>query len=237
MRLADRQRRFLDALYAEHEPQGALAIHRRNLLANLHGALAQAYPVVERLVGGAFFREAAERYTRLHPSRSGDLHRYGDAFADFLATYPHARELPYIADVARLEWLCAESFHAADSGRFDFAALGALPERERVCVRLALQPAFRRMRSAYPIVAIWEANQSGRDGTPARATGADNAVVYREGFEVRVESVDDISWRFLSAVAMGTRLEAIAEDGQLAPRLADELVRWTRCGAIDGFAR
>ena len=53
---------------------------------------------------GAFFGEAARQYIVGHPSLSGDLNDYGGEFAQFLAAYPHAADLPYLPDVARLEW-------------------------------------------------------------------------------------------------------------------------------------
>ena len=92
-----------------------LAVYRHNLHSNWRAALADTHPVVERLVGPAFFGEAARRYAIAHPSASGDLNRFGAGFARFLGAYEHARDLPYLADVARLEWAWHECFHAADA--------------------------------------------------------------------------------------------------------------------------
>ena len=50
------------------------------------------YPVVLRLVGAPFFNAAVDAFVHAHPSTSGDLNVYGDAFGDFLAGYPHAGE-------------------------------------------------------------------------------------------------------------------------------------------------
>src|SRR4029077_8861696 len=154
--LAEIQRDFLDTVYGEAPLTGRAAIYRRNVLANLRGALAAAYPVVRRLVGDAFFDEAADRYARAHPSASGDLHRHGEAFAAFLERYAPARDLDYLPDVARLEWIIAQAFHAADARVFDFAALAALPEVERGRIRLDLQPPARLIESPHPILSIWE---------------------------------------------------------------------------------
>src|SRR5690349_19822275 len=77
--LAETQRRFLRDLYGAQALDPRAAVYRRNVLANLHDALAAAYPVVRRLVGEAFFREAARQFTQAHPSTSGDLHAFGSA--------------------------------------------------------------------------------------------------------------------------------------------------------------
>ena len=74
------------------------------------------------------------------PSPSGDLNDYGGAFADFLAAYPHAVELPYLADVARLEWLVQAVYYAADAGPADLSALAATPPERCGELRFALAP-------------------------------------------------------------------------------------------------
>ena len=89
------QRDFVEALYSEAPCEPGIAAYRRNMLANLGNALAATYPVVNRLVGDAFFHEAARRYVHAHPSRSGDLNEYGGGFAAFLSNYPYAKELGY----------------------------------------------------------------------------------------------------------------------------------------------
>ena len=233
--LADLQREFLADLYGEAPLRGPLAVYRRNVLANLRDALGAAYPVVRRLVGDAFFAEAADRYARACPSASGDLHRFGESFAEFLAAYEPARPLDYLPDVARLEWAVAQAFHAADARAFDFAALGAIAEADRGKVRLALQPAACLIASPHPIAAIWEANQAGRDGTPERTQGADRVLVYREAFTVRVRPLAEGEWRLLAALARGATLGELAADPNLASSLAAELPAWTSLTVIDGL--
>jgi hypothetical protein len=235
--LAELQRAFLAGLYDADEPRDRRArIYRRNVLANLHDALAAAYPVVRRLVGEAFFREAAERFALAFPSRSGDLHRFGSEFAEFLEQYAHARDLPYLPDVARLEWACAESFHAADGEGLDALALQALSEDEAGRVRLRLHPAVRLLESSHPIAAIWHANQPGKDGTPARVAGADQVLVHRQDFAVHVRALGPAEWELLRAIERGETLGAMAADPAIAPDLARQLVHWTARRVIDGFS-
>ena len=71
-------------------PAERIAIYRRNIAANYRNALAASYPVVRRLTGAAFFGAAVDAYVVAHPSRSGDLNVYGDAFGDFLVQYAPA---------------------------------------------------------------------------------------------------------------------------------------------------
>lgn len=233
--LARAQREFLDTVLSEAPADGPTAVYRRNVLANLHDALAAAYPVVRRLVGDAFFGELAARFARAHPSRSGDLHRYGAELAPFVARYAPARGLAYLADVARLEWAVAQAFHAADARAFDYAGLAAVPAAERPALKLLLEPAARLIASDHPIVAIWEANQAGRDGTPEVLDGGDLVLVHRVLFTPRVVRLSASEWMFLAAIDAGMRLGDVATDEVLAPLLAGELAKWTRAGVIERF--
>ena len=238
--LAREQAAFLDAIL---DARGGvlspgLEVYRRNVRANLGAALAAAYPVVRRLVGESFFDEAGLRYVSANASRSGDLHEYGGAFASFLEVYEPARGLAYLADVARLEWACHESHHAADTQPFDMAALARVPAESFSELRFHLHPAARLMRSAHPIAAIWEANQPDRDGTPARAEGPDHVVVRREGLVVRVQAVAAAEWTLLAAFAAGAGLEdasAALAPGDAQRILTASLARLVRDQVLCGF--
>lgn len=236
--LAATQREFIDALYSQASCEAGVEVYRRNMLANLGNALEATFPVVLRLVGDDFFREAARQSVRAHPSRAGDLNEYGRDFAIFLADYPHAQSLPYLADVARLEWACHESEQAADGAPLDLASLASVPPDAYPRIRFLLHPAVRLVRSSHPIEAIWSANQVDRDGTPERYEGADAVVVSRDEAAVRVQAVDEHEWNFLHALAIGATLEeasaALAEESA-AQFLSEGLARLVREGIIGGF--
>lgn len=234
--LAGFQREFLAAVLGGDEPRDAgLAVHRRNILGARHDALAAAHPVTRRLVGEVFFREAAERFALATPSTSGDLHAYGGAFAEFIAAYPHARELPYLPDVARLEWAVHESQDAADGKPLDLAALARLPQWALGDLRFGLHPAVRLVSSEHAILAIWEANQLGRDGVPARDAGPDRILVRRDGLAVMPVAVQAPEWELLRALARGDTLaEACTALEDPERTFAPALVRVAALGAIEG---
>jgi hypothetical protein len=236
--LAAVQRAFLASILDFDSGAGGRAdIYRRHVLANLSGALAAAYPVVQRLVGDAFLREAARRYAIAVPSASGDLDEYGAGFGAFLARYSHAAGLEYLADVARLEWALHESRHAADSGAMHFAALGRIAPRRQGGIRLRLHPAVRLVASAHPVLAIWEANQPDRDGTPARDAGPERVLVRRADSASVPEALSQEDWNLLSAFARGATLdEACAALGDAAAvHLAPTLARHAGRGVLCAF--
>jgi hypothetical protein len=237
--LAALQRSFIEAIDAEGAPEWpGLEVYRATARANVNAALADTYPVVKRLVGDAFFFEAARRYARAHPSASGDLNDYGAHFARFLAGYEHAADLAYLPGVARLEWACHASSRAADAQPLDFMRLARVPATQFARLRFALHPAVRLVRSRHPIAAIWHANQPERDGVPERVEGAEHVVVRRERLEVRVASIEACEWEFLAASARDATLdEATSSLGEAegARVLGVSLARFVSEGVIAGF--
>jgi len=148
-------------------PDARLAIYRANGRANYRNALAATYSVAKRLTGAAFFNAAVDAFVAAHPPVSGDLNVYGEHLAGFLERYPPAANLPYLPDVARLEWAIDEANRAADTPRVPDAVLAALSlvAADRVAgVRLALAASCRMLASKYPILHIWRANQPDRAG-------------------------------------------------------------------------
>jgi hypothetical protein len=230
------QRAFLDEILATGECAPGMEVYRRGVAENQRGALAAAFPVVQRLVGEAFFREAASRYARACPSRSGDLHEFGAGMARFLETYPYAAGLPYLADVARLEWALHEAFHAADAAALDLAALAAVPGERHAELRFALHPSVRRIASDHPVLAIWEANQASRDGTPERG-GPERVLVARADGVARPRAVGEPEWLLLESLAEGLTLgEAHDRLGEsAAAAIPPALARYAREGIVCGF--
>jgi len=233
MTLLESQRDFLArtlAVDADETKEPGLAVYRRTSRANRRAALFSAYPVVARLVGEAFFGEAADRFAQSHPSRAGDLHEYGRDFAQFLASYPHAAPLHYLSDVARLEWAVHRCGFAADPTPFDAAALAAVPMDRRGEVRLGAQPGTALISSEYPIVSIWEANQPGRDGVPTRPWQAEVAVVYRRGMEVLVAR-PGADAGLVTRLLAGEPLAVACRDQADATALP----RWVEAGIFSGI--
>lgn len=198
-----------------------LAIYRGNVHANAAKALRAAYPVVAQLVGEEFFQGLARAYSGAVVSRSGDLNAYGAEFARFLADFPHTQDLPYLPDVARLEWAVHLAHYAADREPLNPARLAEFSHEHQPSLRFRLHPACALLASRWPIARIWEMHQSGGTGPfdVDMDGGTERALVYRGAFLVRVRSLDWGEYVFLSALARRRTL-AGALDAALAVEAA-----------------
>lgn len=178
-------------------PQDRIAVYRNNLEHNYREALRAVFGVVERLVGEEFFRHAARSFMRAHRSQHGNLHAYGEAFADFLTGFGPAASLPYLADVARLEWLLHEAFHAGEASPIRVDELAALATTDCADLTARLHPACRLMTSAYQVDLVWEANQPESDGRLALHEKGVRLLVRRPVETTRIESVSAAEFAML----------------------------------------
>ncbi|MCG8504778.1 MAG: DNA-binding domain-containing protein [Sphingomonadales bacterium] len=215
-------------------------IHCNNMRGTLTDALALTFPVVQKLVGEGFFRYAAAEFIAAHPPRSGAILAYGGELAGFLAAFPPALSLPYLADVARLEWAINECYHGPDAGRLDRAALGDIPPDRLGEIRLHLPGNHRIVASAYPIGAIWQANQDGaEDGAIIDLdAGGDEILVIRPEMEVQVRILTAGEAALLGALAAGETLGSAAEAAlEAEPEfdLFEALPKLLAVGTFDGF--
>ncbi len=231
--LGAQQKSFLDALLAEHgdpsaamsdirggvfSPAERLSIYRNNLRENFLKVLELEFPVVQRLVGADYFRQTARQFLLQSPSHSGDLFHCGHAFADYLRQQFAASDYAYLPDVAALEWAYQEAMIAADDARiFDIAGLAQLEQDsyDRLC--LHPHPALRLLRSPYPIVAIWSANQpdATSDTRIDTGRGGDNALVTRALRSSRIDAIATGAAVFLQGLLdhrpLGLALEAATD--------------------------
>ena len=205
--LRDLQRRFAAALTTGGDAR--IGVYRNTITANYRNAMAATYRVVREITGDAFFDAATDAFVAAHPSTGGDLNVYGREFGAFLASYPHARELPYLPDVARLEWALDECVRAADphvAAVETIAVLGALAPEELAARRLGLDPSCRLVHSRFPVMRIWQAHQDSGDFDIDFEAGVDHLLVRREKGSPVIERVSPAEYAWLAALAEGRAL-------------------------------
>lgn len=194
------------------------AVYRNNVVVSLTDAIATGFPVILKLVGEDFFRAMAGVFVRAHPPESPVLAQYGAAFPGFLEAFEPVAHLPYLADVARLEFALREAYHAADATP---VAPDALAHPRLMEARLRLAPATRLVASPYPIHAIWRANTE--VGAPPAKGGAETVLVTRPDWDPWPRLIAPASARLVSTLIEGLSfaeaIEAAGEDIDLAAAL------------------
>jgi hypothetical protein len=196
------------------DPQPAYTVYRNTAVRAALDALGANHPTVRRLVGEAWFEQAALLFTRRSPPRDGVLAAYGAGFADFLATFEPARELPYLAGVARLDRAWTEAHLAADAPVLPLEALAGADFDVLANLCLAPHPAARWLRSAdVPAYTIWSRHRENRDLEADLSWHGEAALLTRPLDAVRWCALGDEAWRCLEACRAGAPLGDALEAG------------------------
>ena len=105
-----------------------------------------------------FRASSRTEYIASHDSRFFSIRYYGHALAQFLATEPRYRPVPFLADLARWEWMMAEVFDAADADPIDrWRRRKASRRRNGRSMRFTFHPSVRVLALAWNAPQMWKA--------------------------------------------------------------------------------
>ncbi len=165
-----------------------------------------------RLVGEEWFRAAAAIYVREALPADPTLLSYGSSFADFLARFEPAAEIPYLPSVARLDRLWNQAHAAADEKALDPAAVARLATEELADVILHPHVAARwAWFEEAPIYTIWTRNRADRAPGDDIDWRFEGALLVRPRDTVEWFALDAAGSAFLDACAAGATLAEAAQ--------------------------
>jgi hypothetical protein len=192
-------------------PARRFAVYRNNVIMGLRKALQGRFPAVEKIVGEEFFAAMARVFVAERPPRSPLLATYGDSFPVFIAAFEPAREIPYLADIARLEAARTRAYHAEDATPIDTNRFAALDSRTIGAIHIDIHPSVEIVRSPFPIVTIWAMNSGEQELSPIADWRGEDALVARPNLDVQVRKLPPGGAAFLLALAAGQPLGDAAE--------------------------
>ena len=215
-----------------------LDVYRHHVFASLGTALAATFPTVQALVGPDFFRGLARAFVGHALPLQPVLAEYGADFPAFIAGHEAARDLPYLADVARLDWALNLAFHAPSGGRLqatDLSAVAAVSACRRCRSAWRLAPSL--IRSRYPLARIWEASQPGAASeTVDLNSGGADLLVLRRPDDAAFVILSAGEAAFMAVLAAGLSLEQAALEALRADPAFDLSSSFGRFLALGAFA-
>ncbi|QPF90379.1 HvfC/BufC N-terminal domain-containing protein [Bradyrhizobium commune] len=214
-------------------------VYRNNVTVSLIEALAAIYPAVQRITGADFFRAMARFHVRSDPPTSPLLFDYGRDFPAFIEAYEHARPLPWLADVARIERAWLDAYHAADATPLSPAQLGAIAPERLANLVFTPHPAARVVRSPFAAVTIFAANRDSAPVARIDASTAEDALITRPDFDVVVRHLPPGGAVFATGLMSGQPLgEAVslALDSTADFDLATNVAGLIEAGAFTSIA-
>lgn len=221
---------------SKDEAELRLAIYRNNVMHSLTTALGDLYPVIKKLIGDDCFKAAATEFVRLHPPKHAALLHYGEEFSEFISTFLPCVDLPFLADVARLEFVQNQAYHQADSEVLDPQMLGQVPAEQLASVSFTVVNSLYFLDSVWPIDEIWQQNQQQEQQTIDLDNAlAANLIVYREELAVQIVNLDINCYVLLSQLKLGKTIGIAWQKTVLAAQEAQRKIDESELGNMLGY--
>lgn len=198
-----------------HSAMRRFAIYQNNLFSRLIGNLEARFPVCKRLVGDAFFKGLTHEYIRRSPPVSPILIEYGADLPDFISGFEPARALPYLPDVARLEYDIGRAYDAADATPLSHQRLLGMAPDQIAGSRLQLHPSVTLHSFAHPIVSIWRTNSFDEEVEVLDALEPEDALILRPYLSVEVHRLPAGGFCFMRSIVDGETILRAAAAAQL----------------------
>ena len=200
--------------------------------------LRAAYPVVAALIGDDSFALMAREFWHLDPPVRGDLACWGDALPGFVAANPQLADVPYLADVARVEWALHRAAGAPDAAA-DPASFALLSSGDPDTVTLTLSPGTVVTISDWPVASLVNAHLRGEPSMDAvaarvRMHEGECALVWRKGLRPRIAGCTPAEAALVQVLVQGHSLlaslnQALASDARF------DLGPWLNAAVADGL--
>src|SRR6478736_4059531 len=100
----------------------------------------------------------------------------------FLRADALGAELPFLADLADLEWAVVRAFHATDGPPVGAAELAAIDPAALLAGAVRFQPSVAVRESAWPIRALWVARDAAPGAIDIDLSAGERVLVRRAGF-------------------------------------------------------
>lgn len=182
------------------------AIYRNNVIEGLVRALATRFPAVERAVGDEFFAAAARVFAAQSPPASPIMALYGEDFPQFLESFKPCAEIPYLADLARLEAARTRAYHAADAAPLNADDFAAIDQDGLATLRIRPHPSLSILASQHPIATIFAMNMGDLPLVEIDDWRGEEVCVVRPHMRVDVHRLPNGGAVFLSQWAEGATL-------------------------------
>lgn len=186
-------------------------IYRNNRATSLIENLQATYPAVLKLVGDTYFNAVARQFIDVHPPQSPVIFEYGAGFGEYLCSMPTASQILYVADVAKIEWLRHEAFHALDAFSIKLGDVADVSPDSLANGQLRLHPSAGLVSSEWAVGSIWSATVAGQSGQdPIRADIGECLLVLRRDYEVVQYIISGPEMQFLRSITEGQNITQAA---------------------------
>lgn len=247
------QELFANIIYKEEEnqlyshiqqnnlsPKQRLQIYRNNYYLSLIDCLQKTYITVIKIIGAECFTALAQQYIQHYPPTSGNVHNFGMHLAPLLVEHTLAQSLPYLYEVAQLDWAYHEIFHEIDCGLFDAMQLINITSHKYNEIIFKINPSAKLFSFNFPIFNIWQIchREDKQHEIINLAESGDKVLILKCQYEIFIDKLSNGEYAFINALYLRNSFARACEASlQIEPTMDIEkfLQKCISCGTIVGL--
>ena len=225
-------------------PQGGapgeerVTVYAKGYLVRIAESLKEAYEAVHHVVGSEKFFDLCDAYARRYPSRNYNLNYAGKYLPELLEKSSVTKDFPFLPDLARLEWLIWEAFHAFDETPLDASQIKGISLEDWENCRIVFQPSAGLLASDWTLLDLW----LHRHNPPPKISlkelrQPERLLIGRKSDQVRCERLEKNQFKVLEGLLAGENLgevcDGLAETAEEEnPPVTEWFSGWVRDGLI-----
>ncbi len=208
MNLSDLQEQFANHIYNQNnlkifskinsskiDIRQRMDIYRNNIFSSFDDSLSLTYESTKNIVGDDYFYKIIKQYHHKYHSKSGNLEDYGQYFPKFIKSLEKEHKLPYLTDLANLEWFYNLSYFSKDAKPIDIKKLQSLSEDDFMSLYFNLHPSCYLIASKYPIYSIWS-----KDKINLEEKKGQFIIIEGSSFKVNIHNLAKAEYGFLKMI-------------------------------------
>lgn len=147
--------------YSPDELSARLSIYRNNTYTSLVAALSETFTNIVHTVGEEFFSVLAKEFIQESPPKTASLIQYGDSFPKFIQQHERIQQLPYLSDLAKLDFARNMAYYAEEKPSLTQTDYAALSPEQLINSVVTPNSSVVLLRSPYAIYSIHRFNENG----------------------------------------------------------------------------
>jgi hypothetical protein len=134
--------------------QAALGVYHNNYIENGIRALSISFATVAGLLDDSDFRRLAHDYLLAYPKQCYDWADYGESFAEFMYDIDALAAMPFLPEVAELDWRLMHIERAQDQS-FDAASFARLQSEDSANLSFVPSATLQIMPAVFPLSELY----------------------------------------------------------------------------------
>lgn len=221
-----------------------ISIYRNNFVMSLKEMLEQIFPVTQALIGDAYFAYVSRQFIHDCPLIEPHLNLYGGAFISFLRGLKALNNMPFVAQMAELEWHLDRIGHIYYVPKFDFHRLSKVDESQVMEIHFSLAATCYLLSSEMNLIDLHKDLSVTKKPTSVDSIDEDSyreqsyiLVLQNQQGDSAVMPLNRKHWGWLQGLKNGFSLSQLCEceHTQISPLMA-QITDWIALGCIDGFS-